>query len=546
MTAPASGQAANTGHVPLNETGFALQLLLAGLLPLVNAVLFDWDAGMVAGLLIVEALVVLFMLPLLWTVLDLAWHRLKQRETEPAQAAAFPWARKLGGNLLGLLVVLAFGGLLPIIVLSVGVPQWMDWAGNLAVTEFGVPAPLTLMLWPFALAWGLAEAWPSYALSVIAVALVAAFQVASAAWQGLARNVHPRELEDEATMQLSMVTVPLFIMAGIAWGIGQWFAERRVLPEPLSGEDVALWALVTLTVMRSVVAGLGRRAQQATRAWQTGGADAGRRGDRLLLRGATAAGIALAVMFGLVFAISSPRLSGPASAGPDCLASWPGDFRPDSRAVLSKGNEAWLSDANLACERLATATSLRLAGAIDPADLDWFRQVAVIELSGSASRHVADLHRLPAMKRVAITAAEPVDARAFEVPPGLDLVAISRTPVSHAEALWRLPELRSLALSEVELRDTTPIRGRTRVRELGLRQVSGDLAPFLQGALGITSLRLRQQPLPDEARHGLYWLRRLDVDEDMPDADYCGLIEALYSVRGARARDCGLRHAIKD
>lgn len=545
MTSTASGQTADTGHVPLNETGFALQLLLAGLLPLINAALFDWDAGMVAGLLIVEALVVLLMLPLLWTVLDLAWHRHKRGEgDEPA--TTFPWARRLGSNLLGLLVVLAFGGLLPILILSVGVPQWMDWAGNLAVTEFGVPAPLTLFLWPFALAWGLAGEWPGYALSVIAVALVAAVQVGSAAWQGLSRKVHPRELEDEATMQLSMVTVPLFIMAGIAWGIGQWFAERRVLPEPLAGEDVALWALVILTLMRSIVAGLGRRAQQATRAWQSGKPEAGRRGDGILLRGASVAGIVLAVLIGLAFAVSLPRDAGRTSAAIDCLASWPGDFRPASRAVLSPGNEAWLSDPNVACERLATATSLRLSDAIDPEDFAWFSGVSVLELSGGAAGHVADLHRLPALKRVSIVAGPALDARSIAPPPGLDLLAIARTPILHAEALWRLPALRALALSEVELRDANALRGRTRISDLGLRQVSGDVGPFLQGGLGITALRLRQQPLPMDARRGLYWVKRLEVDEDMPDADYCRLIDGLYSVRGARARDCGLRHAIKD
>jgi hypothetical protein len=531
-------------------SGYALHFALMALLPLINALLFDWDAGMVAALLIVENLTVLLLMPLLWLGIDLAWQRRRERaEAAAAPAGAdagerppFPWLRKLAGYLLLCVVVLAFGGLLPIFLLSLSAPQWFDWSSNLAVTEFGVPAPLTLILWPFVMAWALAGEWWTFTASVAVVIALALVRTAAVLRQVLHDELDPQELEDDATAQLALVSVPLFIMAGVALAAGAWFAERRVLPDVMAGQDAALWALVALVALRALAAGLMAQDQSLRR----GASQGDRAQGRAALKAVAATGFGLLLLLAGALLISSPKSTRTEGAQVDCLATWPGEFRPDTRAVLQPRDDDWMADTALACERLGNATSLRLPGAIDPRDLDWFSSVRSVELSGEGLRHAADLQRLPALARILIQGPEPFDARTLKLPAGVELLAFNRIRLRHAEALWRLRDLHTLAFNEVVLEDTAAVRGRTAIRRLALTSVSGYLNDFLHGALGVESLRLSHQALRAEDTRRLLWLRRLDFDAGMSATDYCELIEHLYSVRGTRARACGRRFAVPD
>jgi hypothetical protein len=420
----------------LQEAGFLLQLALMALLPLVNALYFDWDAGLVAGLIIAEALLMLALLPLLWTALEWRHHRQQPVAGRPA----FRWPRRLLGNLFGGLLILAVGGVLPTVFLSVLAPDWMEWASNHAVTHLGVPAVLTLFLWPFLLGPLIWPDWPSYSLSLAAVLLLTVVHIAGLCWLALSPSGDGDSVEDEATALLTLSTFPLFLMAAIAYGISRWLAEERLFLPPLDRVDLAMWTLVLLGVMRGLAGALMRRAQQADRARRQGRAGLARLADSRLLFGA-GAGLAILLLAGVaLLAGSSPRPVAPAAdvLMADCLANWPGQFAESSRAELDRNDRFARVSADRACQHILAARSLRLQQAVDPDDLARFQGLEKLELVGPAAVHAADLHRLGALDEVHFTRPGVLDAALIRPPPTLTGVVVVDGSLRSAEQLWRL------------------------------------------------------------------------------------------------------------
>lgn len=525
-----------TASIALTDPLFVLQLALVAAMPLVNARYFDWDAGMIAGLLIAELVAMFAVTPFLLATVDAV------RDAESGKRWLVQWAKRLPGGLLIAAMYLVFGGALPLILLSVTAVDWFPWASNYGATTFGVPGPVSLLLWPFLLALAVADLWFSYTFSVAMVVVLVVAGAVRQVWRGATGLVSSKDLDAETTARLATMATPLLIMAGLSLAVSGWLTENRELTGPLAGKDPLVWAMVVLVVMRAVVAYLGAQGRETARAWQA--ADEGTRavGDRGMLRAVLSAAIGVALLAGLLVLFSTPK-SSPAGRS-DCLATWTGDFRAASRAQLSSDAPAWRTDPAAACAHLETVPTLRLNAPIDPADLRWFTGLASIELRGGAGTHLSDLAELPSLRNVHVAQTNtPVDARTIVVPPTVEALSFHRLPLHHADALWNLG-VETLMLQEVEL-EATVRRGRTEVATLGLDAVSGDLDAFLRGGLGVTELRLGTQAAPVDAAARLLWVARIEGDGRYDDATYCALIARMYQMQGGRAeRVCGHRYGL--
>lgn len=528
----------------LHQSSFLLHLVLLAVLPLINALNFDWDAGLIAGLVIAEALLVLALLPLVWTALEWRQHReLPTTERRPVR-----WPLRLLLNYAGGLLIFAVGGILPTVFLSVLSPDWMEWASNHAVTHLGVPPVLTLVLWPFLLAVQVWPDWPSYTVSLAAVVLLTLAQMLGLCFQALSARGDPEAAEDEATTLLNLCTFPLFLMAALAYGIGGWLARERQFVAPLDTVDLAMWTLVLLTLARGLAGVLLRRTQQADRAWRRGQSGTARLAERGLLVG-LGAGVGLLMLTGsALLLLSSPRPQAPTPEAlqADCVASWPGQFAEASVPELDPARRLANFPADAVCSHLLSASSLRLQQAIDPEDLVRFQGLRRLELVGAAAVHAADLNRLLQLEEVYFTRTGSVDLARLQRPPGLRVLGVSEGRLRSAERLWRWPGLRRVMLQQVVIEEARPRPGRTRLEGLALSQVSGELEAFLHGAMGVKELRLKEQPLTSVVAGRLLHLRRLAVDPAPSESEFCAAIARWHSVRGAAARACGHRYAMPD
>lgn len=528
----------------LHQAGFLLHLLLLAALPLINALYFDWDAGLIAGLVIAEALLVLALLPLVWTALEWRHHR----ELPTSERRPFHWPLKLMGNCGGGLLIFAFAGVLPTVFLSVLAPDWMEWASNHAVTHLGIPPVLTLPLWPFLLAVQIWPDWPSYTLSLVAVVLLTTIQMLGLCHQAVSSGGDPEVVEDEATTLLNLCTFPLFLMAAVSYGIGGWLARERVFVAPLDGVDVAMWTLVLLALARGLAGVLMRRTQIANRNWRRGQTGSARQAERSLLVG-LAAGTGLSILAAVTLLLGSrprPPTPAPEALQADCVAHWPGQLAENSQPALDPKRRLATVPAEAACRHLLGASSLRLRQAIDPQDLARFQGLRRLELVGAAVVHADDLHRLGQLEEVYFTRPGKLDASALKLPPSLHTLGLSEGTLQSAETLWQLGGVKRLMLQDVVIADSKHRSGRTRLEGLGLTRVSGKLDTFLHGAMGLKELRLKEQPLASIEAGRLLHLRKLSVDPAPEPAAYCVAIARWHLLRGASARACGHRHAMPD
>lgn len=535
---------AATSPRDLHQAGFLLHLLLLAILPLINALYFDWDAGLIAGLVIAEALLVLALLPLVWTALEWRQHR----ELPAAPGRPGHWPLRLLVNCGGGLLIFAVGGVLPTVFLSLLSPDWMEWASNHAVTQLGVPAVLTLVLWPFLLAVQIGPDWPSYAVSLAAVVLLTLAQMLGLCRQALSQHADPGVVEDEATTLLNLCTFPLFLMAALAYGIGGWLARERQFVAPLDTVDLAMWTLVLLTLARGLAGVLLRRAQQADRAWRRGRPESARQAEHGL-RAGLGAGVALSIFTGSALLLLSeprPRTPAPEALRADCVAGWPGRFAEASRRELDPDGRLAGLPAEAVCGRLLDTASLRLLQPIDPEDLARFQGLRRLELVGAAAVHAGDLDRLPQLGEVYFTRPGTLDLSTLRRPPGLTTLGVSEGRLRAAERLWHWTGVRRVMLQQVVIEEAARRPGRTRLEGLALSRVSGDLEDFLHGAIGLRELRLTEQPLASVAAGRLLHLRRLSVTPAPAEAEFCAAIARWHSVRGAAARACGHRHATPD
>jgi hypothetical protein len=566
MDASDSPRPPRSRAVPFHELSVAFQLVFVAALTLANVIFFDWDAGMVAGALVAETLTIWLLFPWVWTVVDWRWHDVthpdavaRQRRIDAGDATdedhtiaarrrhrtslrPFSWAKSLAGNLGVVIFTSAFGGILPIILLSVATQPWPEWAGNWAATHWGLPPIVGFFLWPIALAVGLASEWPSFTWTVAAVCLVVVLQVISASARAFSRAIEPKDLDDDSIAQMSMATVPLFIMAGISLAVGGWLAEHRTFRGAWTHEDAAVWSLVILIVLRSVIGGLRRALRRSDRALRSGDRERLANTDRSLAYVVVATLVGLAGVGAFALAMTEPRTE-PLEPDPSaCLTAWRGAFHPETRAALSNWDDAWNADAHTACERITSATSLHLRAPLHPDDLRLFTAVRSLTLTRGAHIHLGDLALLPSVEGVHLIAPGPIDLSTLAPSLTLRRLSIQDATVRSAERVWSTPGLESVHFVRVELGEgALPTRRvRTTVRELSLEAVRGDVDAFLFGGLGVEKLRLVDTPVTSTSLRRLLWVRQLVVDDGLSDEAYCAIVGRMMLVGAERARSaCG-------
>lgn len=564
---PATPTSPSPRSLPIAEVGYLIQLVVVAALPLVNAIFFDWDAGMVAGLLVIEVLTVQLCLPFGWIAVDALWHRQMKRDEAARNAALargedvpartpkqekraaqaqgpWPWWKAIPGALFLSLFALAFGGLLPVLMLSVLSPAWLEWGANGAVTLWDVPRMLAFFVWPLTLAHQLADEWPSFVLSAAMIVLVVTGPFVAMMLQGLRGHQHPAEIDDGLMFQLGAVSVPLFIMSGIAHAVGSGFTQKRLMTGVFADVDPLMMTLVVLMVFRSIAAATRRHEDRMVALRAAGDAQGAHAAGNRWLSTLGVSVLGLAVLGGIAFALSEPRIP-ESSPRPACESVWTGAFSPESPSLAELG-APWMSEPAVACERLRTATSLRLTAPIDPADFDWFTGVVHLELHRGAVAHVADLDRLPALGAVQIVdAEEPVDARTLRARVQRQQLTITRSTVHHAESLWAGAGWKTLALQDVTLEQVERRTGRAAVEDLVLTNVRGDVETFLHGGLGVKRLRVVGAPPPVDWMKRLLWLERFDVDPDVDDTAWCDRIRGRFRMQSTRAQDaCGHRYSM--
>jgi hypothetical protein len=543
------------------------QAVTMALLPVINVVWMDWDAGMVTALVLAEILAGWLLLPLVWTAIDGRWRAEHRAEAKAVLAAAArpdatdedrtraqqrwvrqsagPWnpVRSLLSNTVGAALIWLLVGLLPIILLSVSAPAWMEWASNWAVTHWGIPAMPTLALWPFALAWATRETWPLFGWSMVLVGGLVVLQGVVETLQVATGRIRARVADEESTQRLAMLTTPLFLLAGLSAAAGGALARWRELPAGWGLEDATLWSIVALLVLR----GLVLTVMHTTRTWALAGTAQARRDvDRTLGATLGAAALGTACLLAAFWYLTSPHpVPQPPPDHAACVATWPGVLHPDTRAALDNWDDAWNTDPARACERLGAATSLRLRAPVHPDDLTRFTGVTLLELRGDALALAPHLDRLPALNNITL-ADGTLDARTLVLPRALSMLALQRLTLQHGEALWYLRDIEWLGLQDVTLTDTTPIAGRTALRQLRLERVDGERAAFLHGALGIERLRLGEQTLEPEDLKRLLWVRRVEWHQPPDEATACPILARMHRVRGEQAAACGHRWAMPD